>query len=577
MAYTAFYRKYRPLTFSDVVGQEHITKTLAGQLSSGKIFHAYLFTGTRGTGKTTCAKILAKAVNCQSPVNGDPCGECAACRAIQSGEVMDIVEIDAASNNSVDNIRELREQLQFTPANAKYRVYIIDEVHMLTISAFNALLKTLEEPPAHVIFVLATTEVHKLPATILSRCQRFDFKRIEPKKITERIKTVAENEDFMIADNAAFMIASIADGGMRDALSILDLCVAASKNVTEDVVTEVCGMAGDEYLLRFGDFIADNNSAAALYLVNELYNNSVDMLRLLSDLVVHFRNLLVVKTVERAEKPIVCSSEHLVKLEMQANRFTIAEIMRNMRLLQDTTLKMQSGNRRCELELALIKLCSPQLCSDFESLAARVAVLEKGGAPRAVQPPAAPIISEKTEEIPVRRKSEPAVTPTVKLEQVASALKEVDEIPLPTEADEAAYSSESAPLFQVEPEAEQPTTVEPIPAESNLPAGGKLEPTVWKSVLAELAKTAPLISGILNGSSAYVNGQFLLIDTSNTQFGELINGKNNVYREKLRGAIETVLGQSYKLGPYRKKAEATAEDPLLPFKERLKALEIPKN
>ena len=572
MAYTAFYRKYRPLTFSDVVGQEHITKTLAGQLSSGKIFHAYLFTGTRGTGKTTCAKILAKAVNCQSPVNGDPCGECAACRAVQNGEVMDIVEIDAASNNSVDNIRELREQLQFTPANAKYRVYIIDEVHMLTISAFNALLKTLEEPPAHVIFVLATTEVHKLPATILSRCQRFDFKRIEPKKITERIKMVADKEDFEISDNAAFMIASIADGGMRDALSILDLCVAASKNVTEDVVTEVCGMAGDEYLLRFGDFIADKNSAAALYLINELYNNSVDMLRLLSDLVVHFRNLLIVKTVERAEKPIVCSSEHLAKLEQQANRFTIAEIMRNMRLLQDTTLKMQSGNRRCELELALIKLCSPQLCSDFESLAARISALEKGGVQRVVQPPVAPIISEKSEEIPVRRKSEPEVVPSpVKVEEAPVSEVEEKEIPLPTEENEIADFAESAPVASAEPISEQPAI------KNEEPAVGKLETAVWKSVLAELAKTAPLISGILNGSSAYINGQFLLIDTDNTQFAELINGKNNVYREKLRGAIETVLGQSYKLGPYRKKAQATAEDPLLPFKERLKALEIPKN
>lgn len=575
MAYTAFYRKYRPLTFSDVVGQEHITKTLAGQLSSGKIFHAYLFTGTRGTGKTTCAKILAKAVNCLNPVNGDPCGECAACSAVQNGEVMDIVEIDAASNNSVDNIRELREQLQFTPANAKYRVYIIDEVHMLTISAFNALLKTLEEPPAHVIFVLATTEVHKLPATILSRCQRFDFKRIEPKKITERIKMVADKEDFQISDNAAFIIASIADGGMRDALSILDLCVAASKNVTEDVVTEVCGMAGDEYLLRFGDFIADKNSAAALYLINELYNNSVDMLRLLSDLVVHFRNLLIVKTVERAEKPIVCSSEHLAKLEQQANRFTIAEIMRNMRLLQDTTLKMQSGNRRCELELALIKLCSPQLCSDFESLAARISALEKGGVQRVVQPPVAPIISEKSEEIPVRRKSEPEVEPSpVKVEEVPVSEREEEEIPLPNEENEAVGFADSEPSIEPQPVIEQSV---PVSTENGASADGKLEPTVWKSVLAELAKTAPLISGILSGSSAYVNGQFLLIDTNNTQFAELINGKNNVYREKLRGAIEAVLGQSYKLGPYRKKVEAAAEDPLLPFKERLKALEIPKN
>lgn len=550
MSYTAFYRKYRPQSFSDVVGQEHITRTLQGQLSSGKIFHAYLFTGTRGTGKTTCAKILSKAVNCLTPVNGDPCGECEACRAIAEGEVMDIVEIDAASNNSVDNIRELREQLQFTPANAKYRVYIIDEVHMLTISAFNALLKTLEEPPAHVIFVLATTEVHKLPATILSRCQRFDFKRIEPKKICERIKFVAENEDFTITDNAAYMIASIADGGMRDALSLLDLCVAASKSVTEDTVTSVCGMAGDEYLLRLADSIGSGNTSSALTLVDELYNNSVDMLRLLSDLIAHFRNLLVIKTVNRPEKPIVCSSEHLARLEQQALGFEIPDIMRIMRALQDTTARMQSGNRRSEMELTLIRLCSPELCSDIESLAARVSALEKGGVVRA-----------KAEDIPVRKKEISTPEPTSEV---------VEEIP-PIES-EAPPQADEPPVYETpKPEATAATDNDGQP-------DGKLEPTVWKSILAELSHSAPLISGILNGSSAYINGQFLLIDTANTQFAELINGKNNLYREKLRKAIETVLGRSFKLGPYRKKADVSSQDdPLLGFKEKLKELEIPNN
>lgn len=558
MAYTAFYRKYRPVCFSDVVGQEHITKTLQGQLSSGKIFHAYLFTGTRGTGKTTCAKILSKAVNCESLVNGDPCGKCAACQAIANGEVMDIVEIDAASNNSVDNIRDLRDQLQFTPANAKYRVYIIDEVHMLTLSAFNALLKTLEEPPAHVIFVLATTEVHKLPATILSRCQRFDFKRIEPKKICERIKTVAENEDFTITENAAYMIASIADGGMRDALSILDLCVAANKNVTEDTVTSVCGMAGDEYLLRLADYIVDGDSASALSLIDELYNNSVDMLRLLSDLVLHFRNLLVVKTVNKPEKPIICSSEHLAKLENQATRFATVDIIRIMRMLQDTTAKMQSGNRRSEMELVIIKLCSPELCGDIESLTARVAALERGAV--------------KTEVIPVRKKEIPLpVQPVEEAEPVETKTSEETE---PMIAEE--FYDEAPPIeAEIPPE---PITEQEEPSLAVQEGQGKLETSVWKSVLAELSKTAPLISGILSGSSAYVSGQFLLIDTENSQFASLINGKNNVYREKLRGAIETVLGRSYKLGPYRKKAEASEQDdPLLPFKERLKALEIPKS
>ncbi len=536
MSYTALYRKYRPLRFSDVVGQEHITRTLASQLSSGKIFHAYLFTGTRGTGKTTCAKILAKAVNCLNLLDGDPCGECEACRAISGGEVMDIVEIDAASNNSVDNIRELREQLQFTPANARYRVYIIDEVHMLTLSAFNALLKTLEEPPKHVIFVLATTEVHKLPATILSRCQRFDFKRIEPKKICERIKKVAENEDFTVTDNAAYMIASIADGGMRDALSLLDLCVAADKNVTEDTVTRVAGLSGEEYLLKIANCINSGDCSSALSLVDELYNNSVDMLRLLNELVTHFRNLLVIKTVKGENKPIICSSDHLERLKLQALRFEIVDIMRIMRLLQDTTARMQSGNRRSEMELVLIKLCSPEICTDFESLAARVAALEKGV-----------VAVPKTQDMPVIKKE---------------------------------LSKQEEPEISVsEPEIFEEQILEPEPIAKSEPTikNGKLETAVWKNILTELSRSAPLISGILNDSCAYINDQFLLIDTENTQFAELINGKNNVYREKLRKAIETVLGHSFKLGPYRKKTVEDEQDPLSALKQKLKELEVPNS
>lgn len=556
MSYTAFYRKYRPLTFSDVVGQEHITKTLESQLSVGRIFHAYLFTGTRGTGKTTCAKILAKAVNCLNLKDGNPCGECEACRLISGGEVMDIVEIDAASNNGVDDIRELREQIQFTPANAKYRVYIIDEVHMLTISAFNALLKTLEEPPKHVIFVLATTEVHKLPATILSRCQRFDFKRIDPMRICDRIKMVANNENFSITDSAAYMIASIADGGMRDALSILDLCVAASREVTDEIVTSVCGMAGNEYLLRFADYIKSGNTADALTLVDELYNNSVDMLRLLNELITHFRNLLIVKTVKRENKPIICSAEHLKKLEIQALGFEIAEIMRVMRLLQDTTAKMQSGNRRSEIELCLIKLCSPKLCTDLESLSERVAALEKG---LSLAPKAEPVVETQPVEIEIEKK-------TVSEEEAPPKSESVEpEIPSPVIEE------------TINDEPEIITEPEPVEIESAPIKDGKLEAAVWKKILTELSKSAPLISGILNDSNAYINGQFLLIETENTQFAELINGKNNIYREKLRKAIETVLGRSFKLGPYRKKAEEQSEDPLEQLKNKLKALEVPNS
>ena len=318
MAYQALYRKYRPITFSQVIGQEHITQTLKNELSSQKIVHAYLFTGTRGTGKTSCAKILAKAVNCLSPVDGDPCGKCEMCKAIADGKITDICEIDAASNNGVDDIRDLRDQVNFLPAAAKYRVYIIDEVHMLSIGAFNALLKTLEEPPEHVIFILATTEVHKLPATILSRCQRFDFKRIQHSAICERIRQIADAEGFKVTDDAATLIASASDGGMRDALSILDLCVSGDKIIDEDTVASVCSMAGNDYLLKLANFIKIGDTQNALLLIDELHNSSVDMLRLLSEIIKHFRDLMIIKTVKGENIPIVSSKERLTAITAQA-------------------------------------------------------------------------------------------------------------------------------------------------------------------------------------------------------------------------------------------------------------------
>ncbi len=527
MSYTALYRKYRPCQFSDVVGQEHITETLKNQLSSGKIFHAYLFTGSRGTGKTSCAKILASAVNCLNLAEGDPCGECEACRAIAAGEVMDIVEIDAASNNSVDNIRELREQVSFTPANAKYRVYIIDEVHMLTISAFNALLKTLEEPPEHVVFILATTEAHKLPTTILSRCQRFDFKRIDAEKICARIQFVSEKEGFEVTDNAASMIAAIADGGMRDALSILDLCVSAADKIDEDTVARVCGMAGNEYLLRFGQYFAQGDCENSLVLLDQLYNSSVDMLRLLNDLILHYRNLLIVKTVKGDKKPIVCSTSHLKALIAQSEIYEIPQIMSILGKLEDATVKMQAGNRRCEMELVVIRLCTPSLCYDIDSLEMRITALEKS-------------LLCKTEYV-----NEVQDLPAVQPSQIV-----VDETP----------SKNTVVQDEVSVVADGPQ---------------KLQHETWACVLKELSKSAPLISGILSDSSAYIHGDFLLIETANAQFAELINGKNNVYREKLRAAIEAVTGNSYKLGPYRKNTADVSDDPLIELKNKLKELEIP--
>jgi DNA polymerase-3 subunit gamma/tau len=539
VSYQALYRKYRPLTFSDVVGQEQVTKTLQKELTDGKTVHAYLFTGTRGTGKTSCAKILARAVNCQHPVNGDPCLECEQCKASLLDENTDIVEIDAASNNGVDSIRELRELINFAPANSKYRVYIIDEVHMLSSGAFNALLKTLEEPPAHVIFILATTEVHKLPATILSRCQRFDFRRIDSEKIAERIQYVAEKEGLTVTDDAATLIASVADGGMRDALSILDLCASNNKNIDENTVETVCAMAGNDYLIDLTDCLKGGDTEKALILIEELNNSSVDMLRLLSELTSHFRDLMIVKTVKGAKKPIVCSSKRMAALENQAEDFDIKEIICCLNILQETASKMQSGNRRSQMELAVIKICNPTLSTDLDSLERRVAALEKGNNVRIVSAaqPENKSASKKTELID-------------------------DEIPLPdSEYETPAPMEEKAPVPQEN-------------VKSTPPEKGVSEVENWNEIIRLIKQKSPIMGGVLNDSKAYIKGDYLLIDAPNEQFRSLVNGANPIYKNSIRSAAQEVLGVTYKLGPYKKPTVSTDGDPLLAVAEKLKKFEI---
>ena len=539
MSYQALYRKYRPLTFSDVVGQEQVTKTLQKELTDGKTVHAYLFTGTRGTGKTSCAKILARAVNCQHPVNGDPCLECEQCKASLLDENTDIVEIDAASNNGVDSIRELRELINFAPANSKYRVYIIDEVHMLSSGAFNALLKTLEEPPAHVIFILATTEVHKLPATILSRCQRFDFRRNDSEKIAERIQYVAEKEGLTVTDDAATLIASVADGGMRDALSILDLCASNNKNIDENTVETVCAMAGNDYLIDLTDCLKQGDTEKALILIEELNNSSVDMLRLLSELTSHFRDLMIVKTVKGAKKPIVCSSKRMAALENQAEDFDIKEIICCLNILQETASKMQSGNRRSQMELAVIKICNPTLSTDLDSLERRVAALEKGNNVR--------IIS--------------AAQPENKSASKKAELID-DEIPLPdSEYETPAPMEEKAPVPQEN-------------VKSTPPEKGVSEVENWNEIIRLIKQKSPIMGGVLNDSKAYIKGDYLLIDAPNEQFRSLVNGANPIYKNSIRSAAQEVLGVTYKLGPYKKPTVSTDGDPLLAVAEKLKKFEI---
>lgn len=533
MAYQALYRKYRPQTFDDVVGQEHITKTLKKEIECKKTVHAYLFTGTRGTGKTTCAKIFAKAINCLHPVNGDPCGECEMCRAIANDEITDIVEMDAASNTGVEYIRELREQVNFAPAAAKYRVYIIDEVHMLSGSAFNAFLKTLEEPPEHVVFILATTEVYKLPATILSRCQRFDFRRIDSNEIINRLKYVASRENLTVTDDAATLIASAADGGMRDALSILDLCASSSNNITEDTVTAVCSMAGNDYLLKMADLIKNKNTEGALMLIDELHNSSVDMLRLLSELTQHFRDLMIVKVVKGNDKPLVCSAKKMSALEAQAQNFDIKEIMAILSVLQSSAAAMQSGNRRCEMEMLTVRLCNPEIRQDLASLERRIAALES-------------------------RKF------------VSFENSETSSDYVVNEQESAVSENEKQPATP-DSEVDLPKVQAPAPSTDE----GVRPVTQWEDILCILRKSCPIIAGVLQGSDAYIEGDRLLIDTDNSQFRTLVNGNNSVYRDSIRKAAQAVLGRVYKLGPYHAKSvkSQNTDDPLQSFAQRLKQLE----
>ena len=550
MAYQALYRKYRPQTFSDVVGQEHITETLKKELAEGKTVHAYLFTGTRGTGKTSCAKILARAVNCLNNTDGDPCLECASCASIDEGENTDIVEIDAASNNGVDNIRELRELITFAPASSKYRVYIIDEVHMLSMGAFNALLKTLEEPPAHVIFILATTEVHKLPATILSRCQRFDFRRIDTEKICQRIQYIASKEDITVTDDAATLIAAAADGGMRDALSILDLCASSSKNIDESIVESVCAMAGTEYLTELAYCVKDRKTEDALLLIDKLHNSSVDMLRLLSELTAHYRDLMIVKTVKN-NPPIVCSATKMQSLKEQAEVYSISEIMNCLSTLQAAFAAMQTGNRRCEMEMALIRMCNPALSTDITALERRISALESG---------AVKITAKSTE--PQKNKSVEK-EPEKQVKASPEYDNEYDDIPPPAdEYEPPALESEEENVATAKDVATEVTPDGITPVEQ------------WSEILHILTTSCPLIAGVLKGSKAYIKGAYLLIDAPNSQFRSLINSGNAFYKDSIRKAAYNVLGETYKLGPYTPPKQAEESDPLTQLAERLKKFEI---
>ena len=556
--YKVLYRKYRPQFFADVVGQPQVTVTLKNELMRGRIAHAYLFTGSRGTGKTTCAKILARAVNCLHPKDGDPCGECEVCRGLEEGSILDVVEIDAASNNGVDSIRSLIEESNFTPTTAKYRVYIIDEVHMLSIAAFNALLKTLEEPPPHVIFILATTEVHKLLPTILSRCQRFDFRRIAPEDIAQRLEDVASQEEAQLDQDAALLIARIADGALRDALSLLDQCLGRDRHVTLEVVNQTAGVAARDYLASLAQDIVEQNPAHALEAIDGLHRESKDMNRLCEEMADYFRGLMLIKTMKDASKLVLCSPQELELMTSQALSMSLSTILHGLDTFEETLHKMRYANQRAELEMAFVKLCSPQLDTSPEALLRRLEALENG-APRVVPAP----VTETPAPQPQQKQPVQKAAPEAAVPQ---------ETPPPEEAvpqeDPFREKVPSPPPAQESQPAPKPRKKAPAVDVAALSKGAQRFRD-WPEILQRIRGDTKSVAMAFAGSSAYVNGDYMLIQAPELAF-ELL--KRPEQRDRMREAIRQVTGRVYKLGPYREPQEETPAqaDPFAELERRAK-------
>ncbi|ADU25752.1 DNA polymerase III subunit gamma/tau [Ethanoligenens harbinense] len=533
--YQALYRKWRPRTFEDVAGQPQIVATLLGELRAGRVAHAYLFTGSRGTGKTTCAKILAKAVNCLHPQNGDPCGECAVCRGIDDGSLTDVVEIDAASNNGVDSIRALREETVYTPAAAKYRVYIIDEAHMLSAGAFNALLKTLEEPPAYVLFILATTEAHKIPATILSRCQRFDFRRIPPADIAARLLYVAEQEHIPLTQDGAEAIARLADGALRDALSLLDTCANGGGDaVDEEAVARAAGLAGRDYLYALSDAVHAGDAPQALRTLDELYASAKDADRLCEELIGHFRAIMLTQA---GSIPPVSASE-AGRLQDAARDFDPETVLHALDTLQHTAETLRRAPvKRVEMEMGLLRLCNPALDTSPAALLRRIAALEtqvKAGGLRAEataaglhMPPGAPARGGAPKADAALPWTEPPAAP---------------ETP--------AATSRRAAQKQAQPENDAP------PADSSEESAEPL--ACWPEVLEELGRIDPPLRGVLDKSKAVVRGAYVLVDAGNVMFADLI--RQPLHQKPLVEAVRTATGKPYKVGVFKSSLHAAQKE-----------------
>ena len=555
--YLALYRKYRPTTFADVVSQPHVTRTLQNEVAQGKTAHAYLFTGSRGTGKTTCAKILAMAVNCEHPIDGDPCHECESCKAIAEGSTLDVMEIDAASNNGVDNIRQLREEANYTPAQCRYRVYIIDEVHMLSDGAFNALLKIMEEPPPHVKFILATTEVHKIPVTILSRCQRFDFHRIRSEDIAKRLLYIADNEPFTLTEDAASLIARLSDGGMRDAISLLDQCASFSNEITAKTVVDTAGVAGRDDLFALTDCIIRADAAGAIAQIAALYEKAKDLSVLLNELCVHFRNMMLVHTMKDASSVLTVSPEEEARVKEQAAALPLSTILSSLSQMRQTLDQMgRTADQRLLLELCFVRLCTPSLNQDESALISRLDRLEaamrtirqSGTMPTVAVPQAEMVPTAQTPVVTVPQEDQPELPQHISAPSQNERTPEPVPIqPPPTQAHEKEVLTEQ-PTSHKPPVSAQPTQIMPFDQ--------------WDEVLVLLAKTGGPLYGILQSARAFTDGMTIYIDSSSELVSMMFKQEGNA--SKFLDAAEQITGIRYKLRVKRAKPKKeTNADPLL--------------
>ena len=602
--YRALYRKWRPQRFEDVVGQRAIVTALKNQITANRVGHAYLFTGVRGTGKTTCAKIFAKAVNCLHPVNGDPCGECEICRGIDNGSILDVVEMDAASNNGVDDIRDLRDETAYTPSACKYKVYIIDEVHMLSTAAFNALLKTLEEPPAHVIFILATTEIQKVPATILSRCQRYDFTRIGPEDIARRVEYIAGEEKLELTPDGAELIARLADGALRDALSILDTCAGVTAKIDADVVRRMAGVTDRSYLFRISDALEAQDGAAALAQLAQLRQQSVDVKRLTEELIAHYRALMLAALPGgQALLSGVSPEEEALYLE-KGPQLGQREAIRAIRALGSALEHMTRGSdQRIELELALFSLSEPP--QQMQAVPVQAVPVRAAAQPAVVQPfasaPAAqpfasaparpaptaePTPAQPQEAVPVQSAVPVASVPQTAVPEQAETSPAPAEEPLPLPEEPPVQQTET-PLPWEEPPAsvEQPAAPEPVqqpsvpPVQEKTadPVPGKSDKTVqegiapfpyWEQVVQQLQEKDPMLYTYLRKSKAYFDGTRVLIDGGKT-FRDFIRANKDSQR-LIKKLIANVSGVAVPIGPYEPK---TAGKAVSNAEQSLRALE----